>query len=104
MSILDSILESLVAAGFELQSLERYPQAITVVRGECIALLRSDAASGQLSILGAPGWRLGESIGVLTTRQGKQVFQHKHLLLDATPARLAELQQFKSDLQKALAA
>ncbi len=91
------ILQSLYAAGFELQTFERFPKAIGVVKGDCIALLEPDAAKG-LRVLGRPGWRLGEVIGVLTTKDGQQVFQSKDRIVEATAERQRELQAFEAEL------
>jgi hypothetical protein len=96
-----AILQSLYAAGFELQPLERYPKAICVSRGDCIALL-VPAADG-LQVLGAPGWKFGDNVGVLTASEGKQVFQYKEEKLAATPERLAQLQAFAAELRELLA-
>ncbi|HWC18668.1 MAG TPA: hypothetical protein VG498_16780 [Terriglobales bacterium] len=90
------ILQALHAAGFELQSFERFPRAIGVIKGNCIALL--EPATEGLRVLGNAGWRLGESIGVLTSKGGKQVFQAKEQIVDATPERLRELRSFEAKL------
>lgn len=91
------ILQQLYMAGFELRTFEQFPRAVGVTRDECVALLvPSDAG---LQILGSPGWRVGEAIGVLTTVQGRQVFQHKTDTVEATPERLNELRQFEADLR-----
>jgi hypothetical protein len=97
------ILQNLYAAGFELQTFERLPKAIGVVKGNCIALLEPDAVKG-LRVLGRPGWRLGEVIGVLTTKNGQQVFQSKDQIVEATPERQRELQAFEAELSGFLAA
>ena len=68
-------LQRLYLDGFELQTFDRYPNSIGVLRDGCIALLRA-AASG-LEIIGTPGWRMGEVMGVLVERDGRQVFQAK---------------------------
>ncbi len=93
-------LQRIYLAGFELQTFERYPKCIGVIRDNCIALLVPGVAG--LQILGTPGWRMGEVMGVLTEREGRQVFQAKAEIVEATPERLATLQQFRSDLSKLL--
>jgi hypothetical protein len=93
-------LQRLYLAGFELQTFERYPKCIGVIRDNCIALLVPGVDG--LQILGTPGWRMGEVMGVLTERQGQQVFQAKAEILEATPERLATLRRFRSDLSKLL--
>jgi hypothetical protein len=59
---------------------------------------------GGLQILGTPSWRLGESIGVLTEKHGRPVFQAKQETLEATPERLETLRRFRADLQTILKA
>jgi hypothetical protein len=90
------ILQSLYVAGFELQTFDRFPRAIAVIKGNCIALLEPGANG--LRFIGRPGWRMGEVLGVLTTSGGNQVFQAKDQVIEATPARLSELRQFEAEL------
>ncbi len=91
-------LQRLYLAGFELQTFERYPKCIGVVRGECVALLVPGVDG--LQILGTPGWRIGEVMGVLTELEGRQVFQAKSEVVEATPERLATIQRFRDDLRE----
>jgi hypothetical protein len=55
-----------------------------------------------LQILGTPGWRMGEVMGVLTEREGRKVFQAKTEIVEATPERLALLQRFRQELAELL--
>jgi hypothetical protein len=89
-------LQRLYLAGFELQTFERYPKCIGVVRDDCVALLIPGIDG--LQVLGTPGWRLGEVMGVLTELEGRQVFQAKNEVVEATPERLAIFQKFRQDL------
>jgi hypothetical protein len=41
---------------------------------------------------------MGEVMGVLTERGGRQIFQAKGEVVDATPERLESLRKFRSDL------
>lgn len=93
-------LQKLYLAGFELQSFERFPRAIGVIRNNCIALF--NATSSGLQIIGTPGWRMGEVMGVLTEQSGKKFFQAKSEMIEATPQRLAELDRFCEDLNREL--
>jgi hypothetical protein len=90
-------LQRLYLAGFDLQTFDRFPKCVGVVREGCIALLVPSADG--LQILGTPGWRLGEAIGVLVEAGGRQVFQAKHETLEATPERLEILSRFRADLR-----
>src|SRR6202030_4843228 len=93
-------LQQLYIAGFELQTFERYPKCIGVMRDNCIALL-APGVDG-LQILGTPGWRMGEVMGVLTEREGRKVFQAKTEIVEATPERLGLLLKFRQDLAEAM--
>jgi hypothetical protein len=95
-------LQRLYLAGFELQTFERFPKCIGVIRDNCVALLVPGVDG--LQILGTPGWRMGEVMGVLTEREGRKVFQAKSEVVEATPERLAVLQKFREDLTQLLGA
>src|SRR5260370_31917949 len=91
-------LQRLYLAGFEFQTFERFPKCIGVIRDNCVALLVPGMDG--LQILGTPGWRMGEVMGVLTEREGRKVFQAKSEILEATVERLAILQMVRDDLTK----
>jgi hypothetical protein len=93
-------LQRIYLAGFELQTFERYPKCIGVIRDNCVALLVPGVDG--LQILGTPGWRMGEVMGVLTEREGRKVFQAKTEIVEATPERLALLHRFRQDLAEAM--
>ena len=56
-------LQRIYLAGFDLQTFDRFPKCVGVVRDGCVALLVPSIDG--LQMLGTPGWRLGEAIGVL---------------------------------------
>jgi hypothetical protein len=93
-------LQRIYLAGFELQTFDRFPKCIGVIRDNCIALLVPGVDG--LQVLGTPGWRMGEVMGVLTEREGRQVFQAKSEILEATAERLAALRSFRQDLTRLL--
>ncbi len=93
-------LQKLYLAGFELQSFDRFPKAIGIVRDQCIALL--EPTPGGLRVIGTPGWRMGEVMGVLTEKEGRKVFQAKSEIVEATPERTALLERFRTDLEREL--
>lgn len=93
-------LQRLYAAGFDLQTFERFPKAIGVLRDGCIAFLVPGPDG--LQILGNVGLKMGESLGPLVERGGKQVFVHKQEIIEGTPERIATLERFKSDLKAIL--
>jgi hypothetical protein len=93
-------LQHLYAAGFDLQTFDRFPKAIGVLRDNCIAFLVLGADG--LQILGNVGWRMGESLGPLVERNGHKIFIHKGEIVDATPDRVAALEKFRTDLKAIL--
>ncbi|HKD86632.1 MAG TPA: hypothetical protein VKB58_17925 [Terriglobales bacterium] len=95
-------LQRIYLAGFELQTFDRYPNAVGVIRDGCIALLRPTPTG--LQMIGTPGWHMGELMGVLIEKEGRQVFQAKSEVLEATPERLEALRRFRADLEQVLTA
>ena len=93
-------LQRLYLAGFELQTFERFPKCIGVMRDNCVALLVPGVDG--LQILGTPGWRMGEVMGVLTEREGRKVFQAKTEVVEATPERLLALRKFGDEIKELL--
>ena len=93
-------LQRLYAAGFDLQTFDRFPKAIGVIRDNCIAFLVPGPDG--LQILGNVGWRMGESLGPLVERGGKKVFLHKQETIEATPERVATLERFRAELKRLL--
>ena len=93
-------LQRLYLAGFDLQTFDRFPKCVGVMRDNCIALLVPGPEG--LQVLGTPGWRMGEVMGVLTESDGRQVFQAKQETVEATPERVDKLRRFHSDLREHL--
>lgn len=94
-------LQRIYLAGFELQTFDRYPSAVGVIKHGCIALLQPTPTG--LQIIGLPGWRMGEVLGVLVEKNGRQIFQAKSEEIDATPERLKSLKSFREELDQLLA-
>ena len=93
-------LQRIYLAGFQLETFERFPRAIGVVRDNVIALL--EATPEGLRMIGTPGWRMGEAMGVLIEMGGRQVFQHKSEVIEATPERLATVRRVREELDALL--
>ena len=93
-------LQRIYLAGFDVQQFERYPKVLGIAKGNCVALVQPTPDG--LKLIGVPGWRLGETLGVLVEKDGRQVFQNKAVLVEATPERLAELAAFGEELQHLL--
>jgi hypothetical protein len=94
-------LQRIYLAGFQLETFERFPKAIGVVRDNVIALL--EATPEGLRMIGTPGWRMGEAMGVLIHIGGRQVFQYKQEVVEATPERLETVRRVREELEKLLA-
>jgi len=93
-------LQRLYLAGFELQTFDRFPKCIGVMRDGCAALLVPGVDGFQ--ILGTPGWRMGDVMGVLTEKDGRKIFQAKTEIVDATPERIEALRRFRDELSELL--
>jgi len=93
-------LARIYQAGFDIEQFDRYPQALGVVRDQCIALF--EATPNGLSMIGSPGRRMGEVMGVLVEKEGRKVFQAKQEIVEATPELLEKLRGFERDLKDLL--
>jgi len=93
-------LQRLYMAGFELETFERFPKAIGVLRAGYVAFLVPGPDG--LQILGNVGRRMGESLGPLVERGGRKLFIHKQEEIEATDQMIADLEQFRSDLRRLL--
>ena len=93
-------LQRLYMAGFELETCERFPKAIGVLRAGYVAFLVPGPDG--LQILGNVGRRMGESLGPLVERGGRKLFIHKQEQIEATDQMIADLEQFRSDLKRLL--
>ena len=93
-------LQRIYLAGFQLETFERFPKAIGVVRDNVIALF--EATPEGLRLIGTPGWRMGEAMGVLIQMGGRQVFQYKQEIVEATPERLEAVRRVREELENLL--
>jgi hypothetical protein len=93
-------LQRIYMAGFEIETFDRFPKCVGVVRDHCIAMLVPGVDGFQ--VLGTPGWWMGEAIGVLVEKNGRQIFQNKQETVEATPERLEALKRFRTDLAELL--
>ncbi len=93
-------LARIYQAGFDITQLERYPGAAAVVRDGAIALLRPTPTG--LEMIGTPGWKIGETIGVLVEKDGRRCFQSKSELVELTPERSHVFEAFRKDLTELL--
>ena len=68
------------------------------MRDNVIALL--EATPEGLRMIGTPGWRMREAMGLLIQMGGRQVFQNKAEIVEATPERLETVRRVREELQK----
>ena len=95
-------LQRLYVEGFGIETFERYPNSVGVVRDGIIALFTVTPQG--LQMLGTPGLRMGEVMGVLVEEQGEQLFRFKSEAVRATLEHLDALRRFKEDVERVLAA
>jgi len=114
-----AILERLQKRGFEIVAFAMYANYIGVRKGNCAALLAPAAsgapgrregtvASGGLatgggfSLFGTPAYLIAGNFGVRVNRDGQEWFVWKKERIEATAARLAELEKFSAEVSDAL--
>jgi len=90
-------LAHIYAAGFDVQTFERFPRAVGVIRDGIVALFEPGSAG--LKMIGTPGWRMGEVIAVLVEENGQKIFRYKEQRIEATSERLEALERFRHDLE-----
>jgi hypothetical protein len=95
------ILQRLHARGCEVVAFPMYANYVGVRKGNCAALLAPLATDG-FTIFGAPAYLIGGNFSVRVRRDGREFFVWKKESLEATPARLAELDAFAAELAEAL--
>lgn len=96
-----SILERLSAQGFQIVAFPMYENYIGVRKGNCAALLSSQATGG-FGIYGQPSYLVGGNLGVKMLQPDGDYYVSKKLKLAATPERAKELDDFASELSNAL--
>jgi hypothetical protein len=95
------VLERLHARGFEVVAFPMYASHVGIRRGNCAALL-SAITSGGFALFGSASYLIRGNFGVRVTRDGRDWYVWKKEKLEATPARIAELESFTSALSDAL--
>jgi hypothetical protein len=96
-----AILARLHTRGFEIVAFPMYASRVGIRRGNCAALL-AVMASGDFTLFGSASYLLGGNFTVRVTRDGTDWFVWKSEKLEATPARVAELEAFASELSETL--
>ena len=93
-----AILERVVAAGSSVVAFPLYANAVGVRKGSCAALLEPLPGTG-FRLFGEPCVLLDGNLTVRVADAGKSWFVWKKLRVEATVARLAELERFVSELK-----
>jgi hypothetical protein len=96
-----AILERLQKRGFEIVAFAMYANYIGVRKGNCAALL-APAASDGFTVFGTPAYLIAGNFGVRVNRDGQEWFVWKKERIEATVARLAELERFSAEVSDAL--
>jgi hypothetical protein len=102
-----AILERLQKRGFEIVAFAMYANYIGVRKGNCAALLApaasgGPATAGGFSLFGTPAYLIAGNFGVRVNRDGQEWFVWKKERIEATVARLAELEKFSAEVSDAL--
>ncbi|HEX2713081.1 MAG TPA: hypothetical protein VHM88_12860 [Candidatus Acidoferrales bacterium] len=96
-----ALLQRLAAQGFHPFASSLYANAIGVRKGSCAALL-GPVAGGGLRLFGQACYLVEGKLSVRVTRDGREWFVWKNTQIEATPERLAELEQFSEELSNLL--
>jgi len=95
------ILEGLHAREFEIVAFPMYAEYVGVRKGNCAALL-APIDSGGFRLFGDPTYLVGGNLGARVAHPDGHWFVRKQERVEATPERMAELEQFSADLSDAL--
>jgi hypothetical protein len=95
------ILERLHHSGNEIVAFPMYANYVGIRKGNCAALL-NPVASGGFTIYGEPSYLIGANFTVRVTRNNHEYFVWKKEKLEATDARVAELDAFAAELSQSL--
>jgi hypothetical protein len=96
-----AILERLHSRGFEIVAFPMYASHVGIRKGNCAALL-SAVTSGGFTVFGSASYLIGGNFTVRITRDERDWFVWKKEKLEATPARIAVLETFTTELVETL--
>lgn len=96
-----AILKRLHSRGFEIAAFPMYANYVGIRKETCAALL-APVASGSFTIYTKPTLLIAGNFTVRVTRDGRDWFVWKKDKLEATAARLAELESFAVELAAAI--
>lgn len=96
-----AILERLHTTGHEIVAFPMYANYVGIRKGNCAALL-CPKMSGGFAIYGTPAYLVSGNFTVRITQNGREYFVWKKEKLEATAARIAELEAFANELSESL--
>lgn len=91
------VVERLFAAGFRPAIVPPYEKAICMRRGDCAAVL-TPVPNGGLRLMAPPSYVIDGNFSVKLQRANGDVFVWKQKEIAATPERVKELEEFRSEL------
>jgi hypothetical protein len=97
------ILETIAARGFAIVAFPLYASAAGVRKGNCAALL-TPVRNGGMKLFGEPCWIVDGNLSVRIVRTGRDWFVWKKQAVEATAERLAEVAEFRRELEDLLTA
>ena len=96
-----SVLERLHKSDFQIVAFPLYANYVGVRKGNCAALLAPTPADS-FKVHGQPAYLVAGNFSVRVKQQGRDWFVWKKQTLEATSGRLAELNEFATQLSQAL--
>ncbi len=96
-----AILERLHQQGFQIVAFPMYANYVGVRKGDCAALLAPVLSDG-FTVFGVPTCMIGDNLAARVKHRDGEYFVWKKDRVEATPQRVAELEQFSAELTSAL--
>jgi hypothetical protein len=94
-------LENIAARGFAIVAFPLYASAVGVRKENCAALLTPISHAG-FRLLGTPCFLVNGNMSVRIRQNGTDWFVWKKQRIEATPERLAQLAEFRAELENLL--
>jgi hypothetical protein len=96
-----AVLERLRGRSFQIVAFPMYASHVGVRKRNCAALL-TPVEPGGFTLYGAPSYLIDGNFSVRVTSDGRDWLVWKKKKIEATPARLSELDAFTAELSEAL--
>jgi hypothetical protein len=95
------VMERLFAAGFRPIAIPLYESALCLRKGNCAALLAPVPDAG-IKLVAPPSYLVEGNLSVKLKRGSGEVFVWKKKEVEATPAKMEELESFRRELTEIL--